>query len=96
MSALRERYDPPLLSPRDPPGLINERVYDPECGCSVYLGVRIDTSPPEVISVATPCAPRHRERMVRFIDLMKWSLADGGSERPLADVVEEILTQSLG
>lgn len=97
---MRESFAPALggvwidRQPGDlPPCLFNQRAFV-ECGCSVYLGVRTDTSPPETVTLGVPCGPFHRARMERFNDLMRWSLADGGTDRPLVDVVEDLLVES--
>ena len=63
-----------------------------DCGCCVWEGVRLDTE--ETCTMAEPCCPEHLPLVRRFNDLMAWSVADGGTERDLLDVVDEILADA--
>lgn len=71
--------------------LVNQRARL-ECGCSVWIGLRIDKH--ESVTLAVPCRDGHRWLMGRFNDLFRWSLEDGGTDRPLIDVVDELLTEA--
>lgn len=65
-----------------------------DCGCTVLVGVRTDRDPPEASTVAIECSDEHRPIAVRFNDLMRWSILNGGEDRPLIDVVDEILQEA--
>jgi len=80
-----------LYCPPNPAVVVTQRVAA-ECGCAVFLGRRFDNF--EVATIAVPCSGEHQPLAVRFNDLMKWSLADGGTDRPLAEVVEELLSEA--
>lgn len=74
-----------------PTVLVNQRAHI-ECGCSVWIGLRIDNH--ETVTVGRPCCPEHTWMLQRFNDLMLWSLTDGGTDRPLIDVVDELLVEA--
>lgn len=71
--------------------MVNQRAYL-ECGCSVWVGVRLDTQEP--VTFATPCTSAHLPVMKRYNDLFRWSVADGGTDRPLLEVIDELLAES--
>lgn len=74
-----------------PPSRLTEQISI-ECGCSVFIGIRLDKYEP--VTVADSCCPEHRPIVVRFNELMTESLADGGSDRELGEVIIEFLEQA--
>lgn len=69
------------------PIIVGPKAYL-ECGCSVVVGLRTDTK--EAATAATSCSPEHRDLMARFNLALGDSLVNP-TERPLLDVVDEIL-----
>lgn len=70
-----------------PPLLLNESAVT-DCGCSVFVGLRVDTK--EAMTVATPCSPDHTDLLERFNLALSDSLTNPGP-RPLVEVCDEIL-----
>lgn len=68
--------------------LLNQAAVAP-CGCSVYVGLRVDTK--EAVSLAGCCAPGHEALIATFNEALIESLADP-EDRPLVEVCDEILT----
>jgi hypothetical protein len=72
-----------------PPLLSKERAYL-ECGCSAYVGIRTDRSPPEDALVTRACSVEHHPMMTDFIHRYVESL-ESPQDRPAVEVADEIL-----
>lgn len=70
--------------------LSKERAFL-ECGCSAYIGLRIDRFPPEEALVTKACSDEHLPMMADFIERYVKSLEDP-QDRPAVEVAEELLT----
>jgi hypothetical protein len=75
--------------PGPPPITDRERV-SLDCGCTVIVGLRTDTTPPEPAVACLRCGPDHLELMERFHLALTDSLVNP-SARPLIDIVDELL-----
>lgn len=71
------------------PMVVGKEFVEVPCGCRVCIGLRMDTR--EIATVATPCGEDHSQLMTEFQLRMKESLVEP-EDRPLVDVVEEMLT----
>lgn len=90
-----ERLPPPKAwtipeSGGSPPMLSKERAYL-ECGCSAYVGKRMDRSPPEDALVTKACSEEHLPMMQGFIERYVASLEEP-QDRPAVEVADELLT----
>jgi hypothetical protein len=83
---------PKILFCSPNPAIVVTQRVSTECGCSVFIGKRFDNF--EVSTIASACSPEHDTLVRRFNDLLLWSLADGGNDRLLADVVDELLVEA--
>lgn len=70
-----------------PPVVANERAYR-ECGCSAYVGMRLDNHEPFI--GFTPCSEEHEPQMRLFYDAYLESLGSPEA-RPAAEVADEIM-----
>ena len=80
-----------LRLPGGPDVVTNSRALL-DCGCSVWVGARLDDG--DTCTVAEPCSDEHQRLVRRFNDLLGWSVADGGTDRDLLDVIDEILAEA--
>ena len=87
------RVPPQLLtvSPGFPTLLVNEVVVLERCGCTVFIGARIDTE--EVATAAAACTKEHDALILEFNKRLKESL-DDPQERLLGEVIEEVLHET--
>lgn len=72
-----------------PPFSARERAVV-DCGCCVYVGLRMDTDPAELAANAVLCCPPHRPMLQRFAVDLTATLANG-TDRLLIGVVDEVL-----
>lgn len=90
-----ETFRPKILqggSRSDPVVLTETRAFL-ECGCSGYVGIRTDRG--ELVAVLRPCTGRHDRRIQVVQEALIEMLRSAPSERPLVEVVDELLTASL-
>lgn len=80
-----------LIDPPNPVMIVNERVYR-ECGCSLFIGVRVDKMEPA--TNAASCCDEHDQAIGHFNLLLMESLA-APQDRLLADVAEELMDQAF-
>lgn len=92
--ASAERFDVAqlLTHPGRPTLVVNERAALP-CGCSCWIGIRIDTCEPATAVIA--CDPDlHLTLMQHFNLLLRESLVEPTS-RPLVDIAVELLAEAV-
>lgn len=80
-----------VLRGRGCPTLLCRWKAEAACGCTLWVGIRLDNQ--EAATAAVPCRPGHRRLMERFNLLMGDSLVNP-TDRPLIDVVAELLAQA--
>lgn len=84
-----QRFAPRVLDvPGQPRFMANERVYL-DCGCSVFVGVRLDTTEGAVACAA--CSANHAPLIEEFHRAFVETLPSD-STRPAAEVADELLT----
>lgn len=77
--------------PEDPRVLANGKVQL-ECGCHVFVGIRLDTNGPATAAAA--CSMRHRGLIERFTALLAEYPYKPGEAKPLLAHVEELLGEA--
>lgn len=80
-----------LVAPPNPAMALSQRVTV-ECGCTVWIGMRLDRMEPAVL--AMPCDFEHKTVAIRFNTLLGWAFEANGMPDDLAETVEELLETS--
>jgi hypothetical protein len=79
-----------ILNPPNPMLGVVERAYL-ECGCSVFVGKRLDNM--ETATMAASCSKEHDPLINHFQLLMRESLVDP-QDKPLVEVCDDLLDQA--
>lgn len=81
------------LLPGPPVALAVAEAVEADCGCVVYIGLRLDNGEPA--TGACSCGPGHRYEMANFNESLRISLVADPQARPMAEVCAELLEDAL-
>lgn len=86
-----DRFPPKMLiQPPNPVLMVSERARL-ECGCSIYVGLRVDNW--EVATGAVACTDEHAP-LVNRANVLLFDSLEHPTDRPLVDVCEEFLIEA--
>lgn len=89
-----EKFLPRILQggSKDDPVVLTDTRAVLECGCAGWVGFRTDKA--ELVAVLRPCTPKHDRRMQIVQSALIDSLGTAPSDRPLIEIVDELLSAS--